>query len=106
MLKGLAAGAALVVAPPWLNGEAAPAAKRGFKIGAADWELTKANDPGALKAAAKLGFNSGAKSRETSRWALTRPTGGICTTCAKFSRTRRRRWTSKPMQTRSSLCRY
>ena len=48
---------ALAVAPPLFGGEAAPAAKRGFKIGAVDWELTKANDPGAFKVAAKLGFD-------------------------------------------------
>ncbi len=33
-----------------------PAARR-FKIGAVDWELTKAGDPGALSAAARLGFD-------------------------------------------------
>ena len=32
-------------------------APAGFKIGAVDWELTKAGDPGALAVAARLGFD-------------------------------------------------
>jgi sugar phosphate isomerase/epimerase len=47
----LAAGAALLPRA----GRAAGAA--GFRIGAVDWELTKAGDPGAIEVAARLGFD-------------------------------------------------
>jgi sugar phosphate isomerase/epimerase len=45
------------MAAPLLAGEQRPASKSKFKIGAVDWELTKANDPKALAVAAKLGFD-------------------------------------------------
>jgi len=35
----------------------ASAAPKRFRIGAVDWELTKAGDPGALAVAARLGFD-------------------------------------------------
>jgi L-ribulose-5-phosphate 3-epimerase len=38
-------------------GNQAGHSQRGFKIGAVDWELTKAGDPGALAVAARLGFD-------------------------------------------------
>jgi L-ribulose-5-phosphate 3-epimerase len=40
--------------PPGAPG---PTARPGFKIGAVDWELTKAADPAALLTAARLGFD-------------------------------------------------
>jgi hypothetical protein len=61
MLKQTAACLGLAWAPSLGAAEApgkpSPVVSRGFKIGAVDWELTKATDPAALAVAARLGFD-------------------------------------------------
>jgi len=60
-LKQTAACLGLALAPSLGAAEApgkpSPVVSRGFKIGAVDWELTKAADPAALAVAARLGFD-------------------------------------------------
>jgi L-ribulose-5-phosphate 3-epimerase len=55
MLAQTARGAALMLAPSLLASD--KPSPGGFKIGAVDWELTRAGDPEALAVAARLGFD-------------------------------------------------